>query len=348
MMRTAPQSYFNRSFLTLKLGNKVNLSDFAGYFIRNGFHKVATVHEKGEFAIRGSIVDVFSGNMNTPARLDFFGDTLDSIKSFDPLTQRSQAKLKGITILPAGEMMLNEKSISSFRNKYVNQFGAVKSEDMLYENISNGRSSGGMEHWLPYFHDELDTIFDFCQNPTIVTDHQMTESINARDEQISDYYNARIEAMEHQGMGVPVYKPIKPSELYIQKTELDGIFKDHQLIEFNSFNVPKVFQGPKIIDFKGKLGRKFSAERLERDKNIYDIVGKYLTSLQNDKQKVLICCQSVGSAERLSDLLSDHGTKNSTFIDNFDQFKALGEGALAYAPMPIETGFSIENTHFIA
>ncbi|MBL1240820.1 MAG: transcription-repair coupling factor [OCS116 cluster bacterium] len=348
MMRTAPQAYFNRAFLTLKLSNRVNLSDFATYFVRNGFHKVATVHEKGEFAIRGSIVDIFSGNMTLPARLDFFGDTLDSIKSFDPLTQRSQAKLKGITILPAGEMMLNDKTISTFRSKYVAEFGAVKSEDALYEAISAGRSAVGMEHWMPYFHDELDTIFDFCQNPLIMTDHQMQESVNARDEQINDYYKARIEAVEHQGLGAPLYKPVKPDDLYIGKAALADILAKKQTIELNSFTIPAALDGSNVIDFGGKIGRKFSAERLERDKNIYDIVSQYLTGLQNDQQKVLICCQSTGSAERLRDLLLDHGIQNSTYIENFQQFSALGAGSLAFAPTPIASGFSIANLHFIA
>lgn len=348
MMRTAPRSYFNRANLTLKLGNRVNLTDFSAYFIRNGFHKVATVHEKGEFAIRGSIVDIFSGNMTLPARLDFFGDTLDGIKSFDPLTQRSQKNLKGITILPAGELTLNDKSISTFRSKYVTEFGAVKSEDQLYEAISAGRSATGMEHWLPFFHDELDTIFDFFQNPIIITDHQTRESIEARNEQINDYFTARIEAMEHQNLGAPLYKPIKPDSLYLTKQNLADVLAELQTIELNSFTIPAALDGSKVIDFGGKIGRKFSAERLERNKNIYDIVAEYLTGLQSKHHKVIICCQSAGSAERLRDLLLDHGIKDSTYIEDFEQFNALGAGALAFAPTPIASGFSIGDIHFIS
>ncbi|MCJ8322300.1 MAG: transcription-repair coupling factor [Rhizobiales bacterium] len=348
MMRTAPQSYFNRAFLTLKLGNRVNLTDFAAYFIRNGFHKVATVHEKGEFAIRGSIVDVFSGNMTIPARLDFFGDTLESIKSFDPLTQRSQAKLKGITILPAGELTLNEKSISTFRNRYVAAFGAVKSEDLLYESISSGRGAVGMEHWMPYFHDNLDTLLDYCQNPTILNDHQIDQTIDARAAQITDYYNARIDAMQQQGMGAPLYKPVKSDDLYLSKAALAELFAQTQTIDLNSFNLPSARDGVNLIDFKGKIGRKFSAERLERDKNIYDIVCSFLSGLQSRGQKILICCQSIGSAERLADLLIDHGLKNTTHIDNFEQFQKLGQGAVAFTHIPIASGFDVDNYNYIA
>ncbi len=348
MLRTTPQSYFRRSFLTLKLGNRVNLSDFSRYFIRNGFHKVATVHEKGEFAIRGSIVDIFSGNMTLPARLDFFGDTLDTIKSFDPLTQRSIAKLKGITVLPAGEMMLNDTAISLFRSRYVAEFGAVKSEDLLYENISEGRPAVGMEHWLPFFHNQLDSIFDFCQNPVIITDHQIDESAKTRDELVNDYYKARVEAMAHQSMGAPLYRPVKPETLYLSKTELDKIFEQHQHVELNSFKIPQKFDGTKVLDFDGKIGRKFSAERLERNQNIYAIVVQYLSTLQQKNHKILICCQSAGSAERLSALLVDHGIKNTAFVDDFQQFNLLGEGAIAFAAMPIETGFTVGHLNFIA
>jgi transcription-repair coupling factor (superfamily II helicase) len=117
------------------------------------------VVDPGDFAVRGGIVDIFPPGSDAPVRLDFFGDALESIRSFDPESQRTTTTLKRFTLNPANEVLLNEDSISRFRKSYAEAFGGIDTRDPLYESVTAGRRYQGMEHWLPLFHDRaLDAV----------------------------------------------------------------------------------------------------------------------------------------------------------------------------------------------
>ena len=118
----------------------------------NGFTRAATVREPGDYAVRGGIVDLFAPGMDAPVRLDFFGDTLESIRRFDPETQRTTDELRTLELVPMAEFQLTPETIRQFRTGYVAAFGAAAPDDMLYEAVSDGRRSAGVEHWLPLFH----------------------------------------------------------------------------------------------------------------------------------------------------------------------------------------------------
>ena len=128
----------------------------------NGFNRASTVRESGDYAVRGGILDLFASGMDLPVRLDFFGDTLETIRSFDPETQRTVMEMRALDLVPVSEFQLMTDTIRKFRTGYVAAFGAADPEDMLYEAVSEGRRYPGMEHWLPLFHDKLDTLFDYA------------------------------------------------------------------------------------------------------------------------------------------------------------------------------------------
>ena len=134
----------------------------------NGFSRASTVREAGDYAVRGGILDLFAPGMDLPVRLDFFGDTLETIRSFDPQTQRSEGQLRGLDLVPVAEFQLITETIRRFRTGYVAQFGASTPDDLLYEAVSEGRRYPGMEHWLPLFHDKLDTLFDYLPGTPVV------------------------------------------------------------------------------------------------------------------------------------------------------------------------------------
>ena len=118
----------------------------------NGFNRASTVREPGDYAVRGGIVDLFAPGMAEPVRLDFFGDTLESIRSFDAETQRTTDQLRALDLVPVAEFQLTTDTIRRFRTGYVAAFGAASPDDVLYEAVSEGRRHAGMEHWLPLFH----------------------------------------------------------------------------------------------------------------------------------------------------------------------------------------------------
>ncbi len=137
----------------------------------NGFERVPTVRDVGEYAVRGGILDLFAPGAEEPLRLDFFGDTLETIRTFDPASQRTSSQKTEFSMQPMSEITLSPEIISHFRTQYVLKFGAPSRDDALYQSISEGRRFAGMEHWLPLFYDNLETVFDHAGDMPVVFDH---------------------------------------------------------------------------------------------------------------------------------------------------------------------------------
>ena len=158
--------------------------------------------DPGDFAVRGGIIDIFPPGSENPVRLDFFGDTLESIREFDAQTQRSNVTLRNLTLNLANEVLLSAEAIGRFRTGYAAAFGGLDLNDPLYESVTNGRRYQGMEHWLPLFHDHLETLLDYLPGSPISLDHAADESMLARQEQVAEFYDARREARE-KGLPLP-------------------------------------------------------------------------------------------------------------------------------------------------
>jgi transcription-repair coupling factor (superfamily II helicase) len=191
VQRVPPRQLFDGRVLTLRLGGRIALDRLQSFFRNNGYIRTDTVREPGEFAIRGGIVDLFAAGAAEPVRLDFFGDTLESLRSFDPLNQRSTGKLEGAVLRPVSEVLLDDESVRRFRSRYREQFGATGTDDPLYESVSAGRRYAGMEHWLPLYYERLETLFDYLPGAQISFDYQAEEVRGHRLEAIGDSYAAR-------------------------------------------------------------------------------------------------------------------------------------------------------------
>ncbi len=158
------------------------------------------MREPGDFALRGGIVDLWPPGEEQPLRLDFFGATLDAIRRFDAETQLSEkTPVAEVALLPASEAPLNRPrpSAASARG-YVAAFGAA-GDDPLYESVSAGRKTQGMEHWLPLFYEHLDTLFDYLPRCLVLLGHQAEEAKAARLELIQDYYETREQFRQRHG-----------------------------------------------------------------------------------------------------------------------------------------------------
>ncbi len=138
------------------------------------------MREPGDYAVRGGIVDLFAPGMDMPVRLDFFGDTLESIRTFDPETQRSEDTLRALDLVPVAEFQLTTETMKRFRRGYVEAFGAATPDDALYHAVSEGRKHPGMEHWLPLFHDHLDTLFDYVPGSPMVLEPLAEDAAHER------------------------------------------------------------------------------------------------------------------------------------------------------------------------
>jgi transcription-repair coupling factor (superfamily II helicase) len=161
LQRVPARNVVGKQSLSAAPGNVLPMSGITHWLELNGFNRASTVREPGDYAVRGGIIDLFAPGMADPVRLDFFGDSLESIRSFDPETQRTNADLRALDLVPMAEFQLTSDTIRLFRTGYVAAFGAAAPDDVLYEAVSEGRRHAGMEHWLPLFHQRLETLFDY-------------------------------------------------------------------------------------------------------------------------------------------------------------------------------------------
>jgi transcription-repair coupling factor (superfamily II helicase) len=196
LQRVPPRDVIKAASFSAAPGNRVNTEELQEYLVKNGFSRTGTVVDPGDYAIRGGIIDIFPPGYEEPVRLDFFGDTLESLRSFDPQTQRTTHQLKQLKLDAASEVLLTPETISRFRTGYAATFSGSGLNDAVYEAVSAGRRYQGMEHWLALFYEQLETILDYAGDCVISMDHLADEAMEARRTQIAEYYDARVEALE--------------------------------------------------------------------------------------------------------------------------------------------------------
>lgn len=158
------------------VGARVNVEALTDYLGRAGFNRASTVAEPGDFALRGGIIDIFPPGAETPVRLDFFGDVLESARRFVVESQRTVERIKRVELAPATEAPLDEEAITRFRRNYREMFGAAGLDDPLYEAVSAGRKHQGMEHWAPLFHEEMQTLFHYLPGAPVSLEHLVEDA----------------------------------------------------------------------------------------------------------------------------------------------------------------------------
>ena len=196
VQRVAAPHHIAREAFSAAIGNVVAMDDVVAWVEANGFLRTGTVRDTGEYAVRGGILDLSPPGLPVPIRLDFFGDTLESIRAFDPETQRTTGQLRSLDLMPMSEVQLTTETIRRFRQGYIQSFGAATRDDRLYETVSEGRRYAGLEHWMPLFYDHLDTLFDYLGGVPLVFDPQVEDAAAERISLVQDYYQAREGAMK--------------------------------------------------------------------------------------------------------------------------------------------------------
>ncbi len=332
--RLPPRNVLRRNSFIARLGDTVKSDDLVKFLTENGYVRSSTVSEAGEFAVRGGLVDIFPAGADEPIRLDFFGDTLDGIRRFDPLNQLTTGKDKRFRLVPVSEAPLDEASIVRFRAGYREMFGAVTGGDPLYEAVSEGRKYQGMEHWLPLFYERLDTVFDYLPDAFVSLDHLADESFTSRREMVDDYYKARSE--QAQMRGETRYHPLPPDRLYLTADEWNQRLEQQDARAFSAYQLPEAAH---VVDYGARRGRDFAPERNLREVNVYDALRQHLIELVGEGKRVLIASYSEGSRERLGLVMADHGMTASKRIDHWSEVASLPKNFAGLAVLRLEHGF---------
>ena len=261
VQRVPPVATMRASSLSVYTGGRIQQDELSSYLSINGYVRVASVSEKGEYSIRGGKIDIYPPTGDEPVRLDLFGDEIETIKAFDPETQISTRTLTRVALAPVSEILFNEQTLSLFRERYLAELGSPVG-DPMYEAARAEIRRGGIEGWLPLFHAQLDTLFDYLgPNCLIGMGALAGEAASERLAQAVDYHAARIEAAgeERQARVLP------PQHLYLSEDELGSAFAARGVARFHAG------QGDGGLHLGGAQGRDFAPERAQPEINIFEI-----------------------------------------------------------------------------
>src|SRR3954452_6359485 len=337
LQRVPPRSLIATQALSAAPGNMLAMDGVIQWLELNGYNRTATVREAGEYAVRGGIVDLYPPGAGDPVRLDFFGDTLESIRSFDAETQRSQDDLRALDLVPVAEFQLTSETIRRFRQGYVEAFGTSAS-DPLYEAVSEGRRHPGMEHWLPLFHQKLDTLFDYVPGAAVVLEPLAEDAAHERLTQGADYYEPGREALAADRANT-VYKPLPPNKLYLDENGWKSLLEERAVARLSPFADPDAA----VVDAGTRTGRNFAPERTEAEANVFDAVTKHVHALQKDGKHVVIAMWSDGSRERMSRVLANHGLVNLTNVAAYPDVLRRPSLEVSLAVLGLESGFETDD-----
>ncbi len=364
--------------LQVKAKSKISIEQICNFLVIGGYSRSASANSSGEFAVRGGIVD-FVAEKNGELigyRIDFFGDEIETIKAFDPLTQVSQETLREITILPSSEVFLNDKTVATFRAKYRQKFGA-SIDDQFYLAISEKRSYFGMEHWLPLFYEEdLVTLFDYFSDATIFFNQKIFTHTNERQKLISEYYEARI---QDKKINKDSYNAIEPDLLYLDSEGLQKKINHNTNICFNNFESANINQ--RIFDLEIKpvpdfylaghsnkqspftLFKEYSlphsshphssslaegrgSQEVKSPEILEVLQASRMTSAGMANTRVVICCLSDTTRSQINRILHDYEI-HSTIIDDYHKIEKI-KNSVALVNLPLEHGFQTTDYIFIS
>ncbi len=324
-----PKDFFKGTALSLKVGETAVFDEVLKFLNENGYQNTDVVMEMGEYAVRGGLLDIFAAGMDNPVRLDFFGDEIDSIRTFDPLSQRTLNKIDSFAIKPNRLFKITSESQELFRSRYRDLFGEVR-DDAIYQAVSEDRYLQGMEQFLPLFYEKMTHLTDYLPNATYTFDPQFYQSLAGREAQIQDYYEARCQALKDKNLNKSKYYPIPKDLFFIDKNQSDKIISS-----CDSFMLTP-FQDVGATDQGARAGRDFVDVRVKNDQDIFEAVADFIRS---SSKKVIVTASTGGAGQRILAQLKE----KNLFLSEVNTW----ESALKHAPSlfvaPFESGFQTDD-----
>jgi len=339
LQRVVPRNFFADASFAVAPRRALQREALFAYLEGNGFNRTGTVREPGEYAVRGGIIDLYPPDAADPVRLDLFGEEIESIRRFDPGSQKTTGPGEGFTLRPVSEVLLDEAATTAFRTGYRALFGAAGAADPIYEAISAGRAFAGMEHWLPLFHERMETLFDHVAAGQVTLDTQIDEAIEARLDAVADYYQARLElAGAEEGAA---YRPLPPGRLYLGRDELAACLGPRRVAAFSPFPPAAEIDGQaRAVDIGGRPGIEFAAARTNPRTNLFDAVRDTLTGMLAEGPRPVIAALSAGSRDRLAAVMAEHGIEDTPPLDRWEGLGGVPASAVPLVVLDLERGFA--------
>ncbi|MDX1796054.1 MAG: CarD family transcriptional regulator, partial [Hydrogenovibrio sp.] len=306
LQKVVPHHFIDKYTFLLKTGDTLNIETFTHQLEAGGYQRVNQVVEHGEFAVRGSLIDLFPMGSRSPFRLDLFDDEIETIRSFDPETQRTVEQIDEIEFLPAKEYDLTDAGIHLFRQQFRTHFGEDARTAQLYKSVSDHQTIDGLEYYLPLFHSELASFFDYLpENSLFFDDGHLQHAIQATWEEYQDRYDI----VRHN----PDFPVLPPEHLIQSENEVFANLKGFHRISFDQPISEKV---------TARFGGKPLADLSIQNQSDYPLA-KLNAFLDQYNGRILYCAESTGRRETLLTLLKKEKSRQittPTIVENWRQF----------------------------
>ncbi|HEX7048229.1 MAG TPA: transcription-repair coupling factor [Gammaproteobacteria bacterium] len=284
--RLAPRSWLDGASFVMDRGDQLDVEALRTRLEASGYNYVSQVMEHGEFAVRGSLFDVFPMGSPLPFRIDLFDDEIDSIRSFDPETQISKEKLDKVRLLPAREFPLHKEAIRDFRNRYRARFEGDPARSQIYKSVSDGIAPAGIEYYLPLFFESTSSLFDYLPANTVVCEFDtVNDAFENTRAQIEDRYEQRRGDIER-----PL---LAPDAIAFTQQEIRSKIEQHAHVRIQSFELTG--DGANLGSAQPPELR-LNSHLEEPARVLLDFLGKYTG-------RALFVAESTGRRETLLELL---------------------------------------------
>ena len=315
--RIAPRGYVDGRTFNLAVGDKLPIDPLRARLVESGYASVSQVSAPGEFALRGSLFDVFPMGAETPLRVDLFDDEIEVIREFDPETQRSGDSLKQVRLLPGREMPLDADSVKAFRLRYRKRFEGDPTKSVIYRGVSDGLAPPGIEFYLPLFFNATDTLLDYLPKDTVVcAGADLPAAVDRAAKSVAERFEERRHDVER-----PV---LAPDELYLAPEELQARLDTFTRVDLESFKVEDESKG---FNFPTAAPQEWRLDlRAERPlAPLEDFLDTY-------SGRVLLAADSAGRREVLLEMLRAHGLKPQSIASWHEFVDSNAPFALCIAP----------------
>ncbi len=327
MHQLPPQNYLEANTLMLDVGQKLNIEQMRTRLDNSGYRYVSQVMEHGEFTVRGGLFDLFPMGCKTPFRIDLFDDEIETIRTFDPESQRTINSIDCIHLMPAREFPLSEAGITRFRQQYRLQFEGNPQESVIYRDISQGLAPAGVEYYLPLFFEQTQTLFDYLPDNTLII---TTNGVHDAAEQFWRECGERFESGQHD-----LERPLlSPDSLFIEPQQLSQQLQRHNTIQLNRIE----------LDPRNANHYNFATSAppaLSLPPRSPHPLEPLLTFLGSFEGRVLIAAETSGRRETLLEMFRDH-ERYPKQLDSWADF-VQSDTPLAITVAPFDEGMILDS-----
>ena len=327
IQKTIPPKELKKHYIKITKNSKLQIDKISNKLLKLGYERTSIVRDKSEFAIRGSIIDIFVTQFKQPIRIDLLNEDIESIFEFDSITQQRTNKFHFNTIVinPSSELIIELDNLNKFRNNFRKIFQDYR-KSQVYQLFSESIIPSGGEQYLPLFYNKLETIFEYIQNFNLIFHNDIEQAIEERIENLIDYYDARIQSNE-------IFY-LNPKYLFINKNDFENLTKKFEIIKLSPFfNEGFIPANVKKINNISSIRKKID----------FNFIKKFF-EINLKKYTIIICCNSIGSLKKVFKILNENIFLSPIEINNFEDLSDLN---LYITVLNIEESFKLNDTIYI-